>query len=243
MKSKPKIVVRKQQTCISIDQHQMRALNICLPRFVNRPKLEGMLRARLLLFSRRISKFVIKENCNGISPSTLVSAIESSTKLVKDRPKEAGSLPPRSGIPTMDNCTKFVSSLRLVAISPVKRLGPNESEVSVDTPERATGVVPVKTFPPIARSVRGKSKRESGSVPENAFDSTLKIVRSAALLIDRGTDPFRLFIARFISVSLVRWEKEESSPDKALSLKFTESKLPLVKYDLGMDPNKLLLAT
>jgi hypothetical protein len=185
----------------------------------------------------------MEENCSGISPSTLVSAIESSTKLVKDIPKEAGSLPPRSGIPTMDNRTKFVSSLRLVAISPVKRLGPNESEVSVDTPGRLTGVVPVKIFPPIARSVRGKSKRESGSVPEKAFDSTLKVVRPAALSIDHGTNPFRLFIARFMSVSLVRREKEESSPDKALSLKSMERKLSLAKYDLGMDPNKLLFAT
>jgi hypothetical protein len=46
-----------------------------------------------------------------------------------------------------------------------------------------------------------------------------------------------------MSVSLVRREKEESSPDKALSLKSMERKLSLAKYDLGMDPNKLLFAT
>jgi len=143
----------------------------------------------------------------------------------------------------MDSCTNLVSSLRLVAISPLKRLGPNESDVSVDTPERPTGVVPEKVFPPIARYVKGKSKREAGSIPEKEFDSTLRIVRTAALLIDFGRGPFKLFTARFMSVSLLPLDREEISPDKAFSLKSIIRKVSLVKYDLGMDPDKVFFAT
>lgn len=214
-----------------------------LRRFVSKLKLEGILRARLLLFSRRISKLVIRENCSGISPFTLVPDIESSAILDKDIPKVAGSLPLRLGIPFIDSRTKLVSSLRLVGISPTKRFGPNESEVSKDAPEILLGMVPVNSLSPIARSLKGKSKRDSGNVPESAFDSTLKTVRLSALPIVVGIGPFNLFDPRSISINLFLLEIEGILPDKALPLKFTERKVSLAKYDFGIEPIKLLLAT
>mmetsp|Transcript_19546 Transcript_19546/g.45402 ORF Transcript_19546/g.45402 Transcript_19546/m.45402 type:complete len:201 (+) Transcript_19546:1069-1671(+) len=167
----------------------------------------------------------------------------SSLKFVKERPYEAGNLPPKVGIPTIDKCSRPVSSLRFVGISPVKRFGPRESEVKEDRFVIASGTTPPNLFPPMDNSVSGNRNKIGGTAPAKPFDSMLRTFKPE-MFCNCSRGPLRLFDATLICVSFVFFDVTVgSAPDSVLPLKLTEVKLLLVKKDSQMEPTKKFFAT
>jgi hypothetical protein len=168
---------------------------------VSRPNSTGISLRSLFWLKSSFSKLIRSPKKVGMSPTNKVDEIVSSTRFVSCRPNEPGRRP-AMGIPSMDNCSRFVRSPMELWMRPLKLLGPNMSDVRRESCEISPGIVPVIALPPTLSSTsNGNVKSSKRRGPPIPLLATLSDVRAFKFPINAGNGPDMLFPLKLIDTT------------------------------------------